>query len=101
MKDEIIKELIDAIPQEVRGLYLMLDDREIIAKIFYEIICQKVSEAVKGTAKKFVENAKMKLKDKLHKGKALHAHVLGKEYVQRIFQEVVDEIRKEITDGEE
>ena len=40
-----------------------------------------------------------RLKEKMHKGKALHAPVLGKEYVQRIIRETVDEIRQEITEG--
>lgn len=55
----------------------------------------KAKRARKEAVEKFAE----RLKAKMHKGKALHATVLGKEYVQRIIREVVDEICKEITEG--
>ena len=53
----------------------------------------------KETAEKFAKDSKQRLKDKLHRGKALHTTVFGKEYVRRIFKEVIDEICKEITEG--
>ena len=74
------------------------NDIDVKLKYIYELE-DKVAQARKETAEKFAENAKMKLKDKLHKGKSLHAHVLGKEYVQRIFKEVIDETCKEFTEG--
>jgi hypothetical protein len=55
----------------------------------------------KETAEKFAKEAKQRLKDKLHRGKALHTTVFGKEYVRRIFKEVIDEVYNEITEGED
>lgn len=53
----------------------------------------------KETAEKFAKETKQRLRDKLHRGKALHTTVFGKEYVRRIFKEVIDEICKELTEG--
>lgn len=61
----------------------------------YDLIIQTVR---KETAEKFAKESKQRLKGKLHRGKALHATVFGKEYVRRIFKEVIDEICKEITE---
>jgi hypothetical protein len=59
----------------------------------------KLLEMLKTVEKKTAEKFAERLKEKMHKGKALHATLLGKEYVQRIIREVVDEICKEITEG--
>jgi hypothetical protein len=61
---------------------------------YYENI--RLPKVRKETAEKFAE----RLKEKMHKGKALHATVIGKEYVQRIIRETTNEICKEII-GEE
>lgn len=53
------------------------------------------NQMVRIITEKFAE----RLKEKMHKGKALHSPVVGKEYVQRIIREVVNEICKEITEG--
>jgi hypothetical protein len=53
----------------------------------------------KETAEKFAKESKQRLKGKLHRGKALHTTVFGKEYVRRIFKEVIDEVYNEITEG--
>ena len=58
----------------------------------------EIDKTVKETAEKFAKESKQRLKDKLHRGKALHTTVFGKEYVRRIFKEVIDEICKEITE---
>jgi hypothetical protein len=69
----------------------------------FKIIAEKQSEIIdeteKKTAEKFAKESKQRLKDKLHRGKALHTTVFGKEYVRRIFKEVIDEVCKEITEG--
>lgn len=49
--------------------------------------------------KALVEKVAQRLKEKMRKGKALHTPIVGKEYIQRIIREVVDEICKEITEG--
>lgn len=60
---------------------------------------QKLMKARKETAEKFAQKSKQRLSGKLHRGKALHTTVFGKEYVRRIFKEVIDEVCKEITEG--
>lgn len=62
---------------------------------------EKEREIRKEISEKFAKMSKQRLSDKLHRGKALHTTVFGKEYVRRIFKEVVDEIAKEITEGKD
>ena len=64
-----------------------------------EISETAIKNSRKETAEKFAKESKQRLKGKLHRGKALHATVFGKEYMRRIFKEVIDEICKEITEG--
>lgn len=47
MNDKMIKELADAIPEEVRGLHLMLDDRLAIAEILHNLGYRKEGEIAK------------------------------------------------------
>lgn len=73
------------------------DDGKSFAEKFYQPLVK--AQTRKETADKFARDSKQRLSDKLHRGKALHTTVFGKEYVRRIFKEVVDEIAKEITEG--